>query len=143
MQTGGSAKYACIFFYCRDAAYGCIAQGNVSVYYDTYYIYDGIGNLRAVLSPELLVQSHSGNHLNGFELEYTAYNFSGQPVKQLHVHSAAGESVLSEIYTYTYDDIGLPLAICHRLGNGTETILADKVYDALGRLLKGKRNGNL
>ena len=107
------------------------------------YIYDGIGNLRVVLSPELLVQSHSGNHLNGFELEYTAYNFSGQPVKQLHVHSAAGESVLSEIYTYIYDDIGLPLAIRHRLGNGTETILADKVYDALGRLLKGKRNGNL
>ena len=89
-----------------------------------------------------LIQSHSGNHLDGFESEYTAYNFCGQPVKQLHVHSVPGKASLSEQYTYTYNEAGLPLTARHRLGNGVEITLSDKEYDAFGRLHQEKRNGN-
>lgn len=89
-----------------------------------------------------LIQSHSGNHLDGFESEYTAYNFCGQPVKLLHVHSVPGKASLSEQYTYTYNEAGLPLTARHRLGNGVEITLSDKEYDAFGRLHQEKRNGN-
>ena len=89
-----------------------------------------------------LIQSHCGNHLNGFESDYTSYNFSGQPVKQLHVHSAPGKASLSEQYAYTYDESGLPLLVKHRLGNGAEITLSNKGYDSLGRLYQEKRNGH-
>ena len=89
-----------------------------------------------------LIQSRSSNLLNGLETESVAYNFMGQPVKRLHVHSAPGKNTLSEVYTYTYDDTGLPMTTKHQLGHGTETALSDKVYDALGRLSREKQNGN-
>ena len=88
-----------------------------------------------------LIQSHSGNHLNGVDSEYTSYNFNGQPLKRLHVHSVPGKAALSELYTYTYDAAGLPLTTHHRLGSGAEMTLSNKSYDALGRLSAERRNG--
>mgnify|MGYP002692551716 CR=1 FL=1 len=89
-----------------------------------------------------LIQSRSSNHLGGIDAGYTAYNFNGQPLKQLHVHSVPGKSAVSELYTHTYNDMGLPLVTKHQLGNGSEIILSDKVYDVLGRVAQEKRNGN-
>ena len=56
----------------------------------------------------------------------------------------AGETevALGELYTYSYDETGLPLTVRYRLDNGTEVLLSNKEYDALGRPVQEKRNGN-
>lgn len=84
-----------------------------------------------------VIQSRQKNHLGGFDIEYFAYDFSGQVTKRLHEHSSsASTQIISEIYEYTYDHVG-------RL---TETkrnnvVLAKNTYDELGRI-KSKKQGN-
>ena len=104
----------------------------------------------------LVIQSHSMNHLGGWDSEKTVYSFTGQPLKRTLSHivgsvsSASGDSrpdpavlgkPLVERYTYTYDNMERPLKITHRLGSGPETALADCSYDNLGRLSSDGRNG--
>lgn len=90
-----------------------------------------------------LIQSKGANHLTeGFEKEYTAYDFTGKPVKRKHIHSAAGKTTQTETYTYTYDHAGRLLTIKQSLNGGTQVTLADNEYDGLGRLKANKRNGN-
>ncbi|GHV25198.1 hypothetical protein FACS1894176_03110 [Bacteroidia bacterium] len=82
-----------------------------------------------------LIQSKSSNHLaGGVEKEYFAYNFTGQPTKRKHVHSATGKTTQIEVYTYDYDHAGRLTQTKHQLNSGTEVILADNTYDELGRL---------
>ena len=104
----------------------------------------------------LVVQSHSQNHLGGWETEKTWYSFTGQPVKRTLSHSvgaigtvpadsrpdqAIGDNPVVESYAWTYDNMDRPLKITHRLGSGAETVLADNRYDNLGRLSSDGRNG--
>ena len=104
----------------------------------------------------LVVQSRSQNHLGGWETEKTWYSFTGQPVKRTLSHSVGsigtvpadsrpdqavpGKPVV-ERYAWTYDNMDRPLKITHRLGSGSETVLADNSYDNLGRLSSDGRNG--
>ncbi|MDU1893142.1 MAG: RHS repeat-associated core domain-containing protein, partial [Dysgonomonas sp.] len=87
-----------------------------------------------------LIQSKSTNHLNGMEEEYIAYNFTGQPTKKMHVHSATGKTTQTEYYTYEYDPAGRLLKTKHKLNSGNEVLLADNSYDELGRLKSTKSN---
>jgi RHS repeat-associated protein len=88
-----------------------------------------------------LIQSKSTNHLaGGVEKEYIAYNFTGQPVKKKHIHSATGKTTQTEIYTYTYDHAGRLIQTKHKLNSNLEIVLADNTYDELGRLKLTKPN---
>ncbi|SBW01083.1 DUF6443 domain-containing protein [uncultured Dysgonomonas sp.] len=82
-----------------------------------------------------LIQTKSTNHLSGgLEKEYLAYNFTGQPTKRKHVHSATGKTTQTEIYSYTYDHAGRLTKTTHQLNAGTVITLASNTYDELGRL---------
>ncbi|MDR1003802.1 MAG: DUF6443 domain-containing protein [Prevotellaceae bacterium] len=88
-----------------------------------------------------LIQTKSTNQFtNGYEKEYIAYNFVGQPVKRKHIHYKGSGTTTTEEYAYTYDQAGRLLTSKHKLNSGTEQTLIDNVYDDLGRLKENKRN---
>jgi len=88
-----------------------------------------------------LIQTKSNNHLaGGIEKEYIAYNFTGQPTKRMHVHSATGKTTQTEIYTYEYDHAGRLLKTKHKLNSGAEIVLAQNTYDELGRLKTNQKH---
>jgi YD repeat-containing protein len=90
-----------------------------------------------------IIQSKSQNHLHGVEKEYIAYNFTGQPTKRKHVHSATGKETQTEVYKYDYDHAGRLTETRHELNDsGTEMILAHNTYDELGRLKSSKTNNS-
>jgi len=80
-----------------------------------------------------LIQTHSTNHLGGKESEYFTYNFIGQPLKKLHIHSKGASSV-NEVYTYTYDHAGRPIDTMHKINDMPEILLSRMEYDELGRV---------
>jgi len=86
-----------------------------------------------------IVQTKSTNHLGGIEEEYIAYNFTGQPVKKMHVHTGANnnpETKQTEVYSYQYDHAGRLYNTKHSLNGQPETYLVQNRYDELGRLAK-------
>lgn len=92
----------------------------------------------------LAVQSHTQNHLGGWNREYDSYSFSGKPLGRtlnFITDSIYSPKAVSEIYSYTYDNMDRPLKITHRFNNGQKVTLRDYSYDALGRLISDDRNG--
>lgn len=93
-------------------------------------------------SKDRIIQTKSSNHMSGgSEKEYIAYNFTGQPIKKKHIHSATGKPTQTEIYTYTYDQAGRILTTIHQLNGSTPVTLVSNSYDAVGRLTDNGRNG--
>ncbi len=90
-----------------------------------------------------IVQAKSSNHLSGgLEKEYLCYNFTGQPLKRKHIHSAKDKPTQSEVYDYAYNHAGRLLKTVHQLNDGPSVTLVDNEYDELGRLKCNRRNGN-
>ena len=89
-----------------------------------------------------VVQTHTSNHLGGFEDEYFAYTFTGKVKQQQHVHSASGKTTQTEIYTYTYDHAERLLSVAHKLNDAAEVTLAQYTYDEIGRLKTKKLHGS-
>ena len=93
------------------------------------------------------IQVKSTNHLGGIDEEHIAYNFIGQPMKKMYVHTkdANGGGKQTEVYTYTYDHAGRLLTTTHQLIDGTtamqQVTLADNTYDELGRLKYNQKGG--
>jgi RHS repeat-associated protein len=92
-----------------------------------------------------LIESKSTNHLGGIEEEYIAYNFIGQPIRKTHVHSAAGKTTQTEVYTHIYDHAGRLLKTIHQMADDTTikspVVLTENTYDELGRLKTNKKGG--
>lgn len=93
-------------------------------------------------SKQRLIQTKSSNHKGGYEKEYVAYNFIGQPVKKMHIHTkdANNGGKQTETYTYTYDHAGRLLTTKHKLNSLPEITLSQNTYDQLGRIVN-KRFG--
>ena len=90
-----------------------------------------------------LIQSKTATHLTGgIDKEYTAYDFTGKPVKHRIVHSAKGKQTQTEEYTYTYDYMDRLLDTQYTLTGRNRITLANNEYDSWGRLKTNKRNGN-
>jgi len=87
-----------------------------------------------------VIQSHSSNHLGGFDTEYTAYNFPGNPTSRKVVNTHAGTTT-TEVYTYSYDHLGRLTETKHQINGGANTTLAKNQYDELGRLKTVYRGG--
>ncbi|MDR0892981.1 MAG: DUF6443 domain-containing protein, partial [Mediterranea sp.] len=81
-----------------------------------------------------LIQTKSTNQLEGYDLTCTVYDFTGHPTKVKHMQTGSGKSTQTELYTYTYDNMGRLLTTKHKLNAGSEVTLVDNVYDELGRL---------
>lgn len=80
------------------------------------------------------VQIRSNNILNGYDKEYLAYNFTGQPVRKRHIHSSTTVPYLQENYTYYYDHAGRQTSTRHKLNMQAEFVLDSMRYDEPGRL---------
>ena len=52
------------------------------------------------------IQAKSTNHLGGLEKEYIQYDFTGNPLKRLHIHTIPQKEPIKEEYTYEYDHAG-------------------------------------
>ena len=106
---------------------------------------DGAGQLYSVVYYDRRsrpVQRQSSNSLGGKETEYTAYNFTGQPTRLRHVHTAQGKAVRTEVRTYSYDHAGRLLTVKHKLDALGEVTLVNNVYDDLGRLQSKSLHGS-
>ena len=103
------------------------------------YLLDNSGNYTAAAMyydyRGRIIQTRATNHLNGYEISYSALNFSGNPVKILKTHSINGTTPsVTELLTYTYDHAQRPLTTSHSLNNATAVVIASNAYDQLGRL---------
>ncbi|WP_243350199.1 DUF6443 domain-containing protein [Parabacteroides sp. FAFU027] len=81
-----------------------------------------------------VVQSRATNHLGGYDYEFFAYNFTGQPLNKRHVHKAYTNPEITEVYSFTYDHAGRLLKTYHKINNWASILLSSKVYDEVGRL---------
>jgi RHS repeat-associated protein len=104
----------------------------------TYYL-NGSGDYTATAlyydDRGRVVQSHSSNHLGGYDITYNALDFTGKPTKTYKTHGINGASdTNTELYGYTYDKAQRLLATTHQLKNGSLTTLAANTYDELGRV---------
>ena len=113
---------------CISAINGRIENAIKSV---TYYDYRG----RAI-------QTNSTNHLGGLDKLYMAYDFTDHVIKQRQVHSVSGKSDFTTDLAYTYDHAGRLLTTTMSVNNGTPTVISNREYDELGRLVAENRNGN-
>jgi RHS repeat-associated core domain len=82
------------------------------------------------------VQTRATNHLNGYDYEFFAYNFTGQPLKKRHVHKAYTYSEITEDYTFNYDHAGRQVSTYHAINGRTPIKLDSIVYNELGQLSK-------
>lgn len=107
------------------------ASGNYSV---TAMYYDYRGRV---------VQTRSTNHLQGADITFNQYNFSGQIVQSLKEHTANGQSSVTELYTHTYDHAGRLKTTYYKINTKEPVLLVNNTYDELGRLIQKKRHNDL
>ncbi len=89
-----------------------------------------------------MIQSKANNHVGGTEKIYTTYDFTGNPVQKKHLHTTSTGGNQTELYSYTYDNMGRLLKTTHQSNSQTPVILVDNQYDELGRLQANKQNGD-
>jgi len=94
--------------------------------------YDEFGNL---------VQKRSTNPKNGYDYEYYSYNYINQVKNKYTEHTAFGQPMITEEYTYSYDAQSRLTSVNYKFNGGTEMDIAEYRYDDLGRL-KTKRIGD-
>jgi len=81
-----------------------------------------------------VIQSKAKNHLGGLEKEFVQYDFFGNPLKRLHIHTIPEKDPIKEEYLYTYDHAGRLKTTKHKLNDGTPTLITSNIYDKIGRL---------
>ena len=83
------------------------------------------------------------NLLGGYDVEDMGYDFLGRVTKRhLSHHVPRSGKDLAEEYTYAYDHAGRLLTVEHVVNGGQARVLADNLYDELGRLKANKANGS-
>ena len=89
-----------------------------------------------------MVQQVCTNHVGGYDRYLYLYDFFGNVVSSVHVHSSSGHPTLVETYSYSYDHRERLLEVRHRLNGGNEVVLAQYTYDELGRLESKELHGS-
>lgn len=82
------------------------------------------------------------NHLGGYDMVDTEYDFRGKPTQKETRHFMPGKKTHTEVYEFEHDTAGRLLQCEHRIDDGRSVILSKKEYDELGRLKSVARNGN-
>ena len=89
-----------------------------------------------------VIQSHTTNHLGGYDHNYCEFSLTGKPLGARHVHSVTGQAAHTETVTYTYDHGDRQVTVTHQTDQGTPVTIVSNAYDELGRLTANARNGN-
>lgn len=82
------------------------------------------------------IQCLSSNHLGGYDMTKTAYNFSNNIVDTWLSQSTVNGVQINEHYHYTYDHANRLLTTAYTYGNDTPVTLQSFSYDELGRVRK-------
>ena len=109
-----------------------LSNDNSPIKYDysiTYYDFN-----------DRIVQLKATNHLGGYEKTYYAYNFTGNPIHIMHVHSNDKSELVDE-NKHIYDKMGRLLKTTKILNN-QDSIISVYQYDELGNLKKTNRTDN-
>jgi len=106
-----------------------------NTYLTTAYYYDYRGRI---------IQTRANNHMDGYDIRYSQYDFTGNITQSLSEHSntANHSNPLTELYRYTYDHAGRMINTKYKLNNNAEVTLATNHYDELGRLVTKNRHNN-
>ena len=82
-----------------------------------------------------VIQSVSGNIMNGTDRVSVKYDFIGLVLKELIEHHTVYQTV-SLSKEYDYDHMGRLLKLYHRIGEGDNILLAENHYNELGELVE-------
>jgi len=87
-----------------------------------------------------VIQTHETNVLGGADHTYSHLSFTGKPLQVMHVHTTA-DTTLTDVYSYTYDNMERLLTASVAHDGGTAVQLAANTYDELGRLASRQLGG--
>ncbi|MDD2797384.1 MAG: hypothetical protein PHV20_02200 [Bacteroidales bacterium] len=102
------------------------------VLYNSFY-YDEKGRV---------VQTRSTG-LIGYDHDFFAYNFTGQPTKKKHLHKAYSSNEIQEEYVFAYDLASRPTTTTHSFNGQTLVQLSEISYDELGRAKQKTLHGGI
>ena len=94
-------------------------------YSETVYYYDYLGRE---------IQRRSTNHLGGYDILSTKYDFANAITDTWSSQSTQNDSIITEHYHYTYDHAGRPLTTTYTFNDETPIVLQSYNYDELGRV---------
>ena len=83
-----------------------------------------------------LVQTHSTNHVGGWEHVYSSFTYAGLPLQMSHIHTGAERRTIKEEYSYEYDHAGRLTKISYGINGKPKVALSSIEYDDNGRLSK-------
>ena len=94
-------------------------------YSETVYYYDYLGRE---------IQRRSTNHLGGYDILSTKYDFANAITDTWSSQSTQNDSIITEHYHYTYDHAGRPLTTTYTFNDEASIVLQSYHYDELGRV---------
>ena len=94
-------------------------------YSETVYYYDYLGRE---------IQRRSTNHLGGYDILSTKYDFANAITDTWSSQSTQNDSIVTEHYHYSYDHAGRPLTTTYTFNDETPIVLQSYHYDELGRV---------
>ena len=89
-----------------------------------------------------IVQQRATNHLQQYDFVYHKYNFTGTIAKTSKEHSSSNSGGFHEVFTYTYDHAQRLTRTEYSLNEDPPIVIAENIYDDLGRLIEKKRHDN-
>ncbi|MCH3994112.1 MAG: M91 family zinc metallopeptidase [Prevotella sp.] len=87
------------------------------------------------------IQTHSTNDAGGYDHDYFSYTFTGKLSGHQHDHSAGNRDSITELTTYTYDNMDRPLSTKYKLDGNPEVTLADNTYNLFGLMSRQNIGG--
>ncbi|MEN0049554.1 MAG: hypothetical protein AAF806_21010, partial [Bacteroidota bacterium] len=105
-----------------------------SVYLESYLFYDKFSRV---------VQTQSDNHLQGQDVIWNEYNYTGWLLKSLREHTAIVDNCNKEVtihQRHSYDHIGRLLQTYHQINEEDEVLICEKSYNERDELAQ-KRLG--
>jgi RHS repeat-associated protein len=87
-----------------------------------------------------VVQTRASNHLDGYDITYNHYDFTGKVLTARKEHNISGQTVIPEVYRYTYDKAERLINTRYKLATSDTITLASNTYDELGRLITNYRH---
>jgi RHS repeat-associated protein len=95
----------------------------------TVFYYDDYGRL---------IQQASQNHLKGKDYITNTYSFNDELLVSSHIHTPVVGNPIKIITTNTYDHLGRLLTTSKKIGEQTEVIQSQLVYNEIGQLKQKK-----
>ena len=87
------------------------------------------------------VQTCESMPSGGYRREYYAYDFTGAVTRRKSVLTPSSGAAVTVVQTFTYDPMGRPVSVTHKVGDLEPRTVSLKTYDSIGRLSTEQRNG--